>query len=94
MRTKKYNLLTKLSLLILVAVFICSTISVKSVEAAVSKPGNCRFVRWTNDSFTSFAVAWNTVRNVEGYQTAWTWTDGSHAKYKYHGKKCQIYNLK
>ena len=35
-------------------------------------------------SFTNCYIYWNQVSGADGYQTVWSWTDGSHAKYSYH----------
>lgn len=53
-----------------------------NADAAVPKPGNCRFGGWNNPQFTSCYVLWNKVSGAQGYQVLWAWTDGSHAQTK------------
>ena len=62
----------------LIAVLLVGSFSLTSVEAAVKKPKNCRFVRWENTAYTSATIAWDKVSKATNYQVRVTWTDGSH----------------
>ncbi len=71
---------------LLIAVMLVGTVgtfTATEAEAAMAKPGNCRFVRWNNKKFTSCRIAWNSVSNADGYEIKWTYTDGSHYKHTY-----------
>ena len=50
-----------------------------TVRKTLKKPGNCRFVKWNNSSYTSCRIGWNKTEGAEGYETLLSWTDGSHA---------------
>ena len=60
---------------------LVGSLSFTSAEAALKKPGNCRFVGWWNPSFTSCVIQWNAVLGAEGYEVRVSYTDGSHASY-------------
>ena len=49
-----------------------------SIMVIPGKPGNCRFVKWQKSNYSKCLIAWNRVDGVSGYQTRYTWTDGSH----------------
>lgn len=77
------NSLKRLAAGLLIAVLLVGTFSVTNAEAAMAKPGNCRFVKWNNTKFTSCRIAWNNVSAANYYEIQWTWTDGSHWKHQY-----------
>ena len=83
MKKSRYGLLARFMAAAIAAMLLAGTFSVTNAEAAVGTPGNCRFVSW-GTSFTNCYISWNQVSGADGYQTVWSWTDGSHAKYSYH----------
>ena len=82
---KKYKsaFITRLVSAAVAAMLLAGAFSLTSAEAAVGTPGNCRFVSW-GTSFSQCYIYWDPVKGVDGYQTVWSWTDSSHAKYSFH----------
>lgn len=68
---------------LLIAVLLAGSFSATSAEAALAKPGNCRFVKWNDKKFSSCRIGWNPVSGADGYEIKWTWTNGSHYKHTY-----------
>ncbi len=68
----------RLAACLLITIFLFGSLTLTSAEAAMKKPGNNRFVKWNDTSFSSCTVAWNRVPGASGYQIRCTWTDGSH----------------
>ena len=64
----------------LIAAILVGMTSFTSAEAALKKPGNCRFSGWENSSFTSCTIKWNSVPGANSYTLYVTYSDGSHAK--------------
>lgn len=62
----------------LMAAMLVGTVSLTSAEAALSKPKNCRFDKWTNDSFTACRIKWGKVSGANYYVVRITYKDGSH----------------
>lgn len=62
----------------LIAAVLVGMTSFTSAEAALKTPENCRFEKWTNSSFTSCRIKWNSVPGASGYRVVLTYTDGSH----------------
>lgn len=76
----------------LVAALLVSMVSFTNVEAALKAPGNCRFVKWSNSSFTSCQIKWNSVSGANRYTLVVTYTDGSN--YKQYTTSHTSYTLK
>ena len=96
MKTTKCCLFKRLAAAFLVAVLTLAPITITPAEAALAAPRNCRFVRWTDTSFTKCLIMWDKVSGADGYQTLWCWTNGSHAVYENHGPSVtgeQAYNM-
>ena len=87
MKNTKSGLLRRLAAAFLVAVLVVAPLTIMSAEAAPAAPKNVWFARWDNTSFTACTIGMNNVSGVDGYQSVWCWTDGSHAKYNYWGTK-------
>ena len=85
-----FNSIKRLAASLLIAVLLVGSLSVTSAEAALAKPANARFVRWNNKQFTSCRIGWNKVKNADGYEIKWTYTDRSHYKHTY---QYYIYNV-
>ena len=68
----------RLAAAFLIAVMLVGTFSATSAEAALKKPGSCRFVQWNNTAFSSATIAWNPVSGADYYQVKCTWTNGSN----------------
>lgn len=64
---------------LLIAVLVVGMVPAVNAEAALKKPGNCRFDRWNNGSFTSCRIRWNKVDGANYYLIRVSWTDGSHS---------------
>ena len=58
------------------------TVTIQVIPPALKKPGNCRFVKWKNSSYSKCLIRWDKAQWAEGYQTLLSWTDGSHATWK------------
>ena len=65
---------------LLAAVLSAGILSLTSAEAALAKPGNCRFEKWSNSHFTSCQIAWDAVPEAADYILRVSYTDGSHSK--------------
>lgn len=65
---------------LLAAVLSAGIPSLTSAEAALAKPGNCRFEKWSNSHFTSCQIAWDAVPGAADYILRVSYTDGSHSK--------------
>lgn len=76
----------------LIAAMLVGMTSFTSAEAALKTPGNCRFDKWTNSSFTACRVKWNSVPGANRYTVTLTYTDGSH--YKQYTTKSTSYTFK
>lgn len=74
------NTFLRVAVFIMAILLFISAQPAVSADAAVPRPGNCRFYRWNNCQFTSCAILWNKVSGAQGYQLVWSWTDGSHAQ--------------
>ena len=85
-----FNSIKRLAASLLIAVLLVGSFSVTSAEAALAKPANAHFVRWNNKQFTSCRIGWNKVKNADGYEIKWTYTDRSHYKHTY---QYYIYNV-
>ncbi|MBE5998618.1 MAG: hypothetical protein E7237_03225 [Sarcina sp.] len=89
----------RLAAAFLIAVLLIGTFSATSAEAAMKKPGNCRFVQWNNTAFSAATIAWNPVSGADFYQVKCVWTDGSHnvggyVSASYNGVKISNLNYK
>lgn len=76
----------------LIAAMLVGMTSFTSAEAALAKPGHCHFSSWTNTSFTSCKIKWNSVAGANSYTLVVTYTDGSH--YKQYKTSSTSYTLK
>ncbi len=85
-----FNSIKRLAASLLIAVLLVGSFSLTSAEAALAKPANAHFVRWNNKQFTSCRIGWNKVKNADGYEIKWTYTDRSHYKHTY---QYYIYNV-
>ena len=52
-----------------------------TVFPILTAPGNCHFVKWNNVKYTGCRISWKKVSGADGYQTALSWTNGSHASW-------------
>ena len=77
------NMFRRMLATFFIAILIVGTANVTNADAALKKPGNCRFVGWNNTAFTSCRIAWNHVSGIDAYEIKWCYTDGSHAKVGY-----------
>lgn len=57
---------------------ILAAVPAVQTEAALSKPANCRFYQWLNTKYTKCQLKWDKVSGASGYETSWSWTDGTH----------------
>ena len=74
------KMLKKITAILFAAVIVAGTISPLTAEAAVKKPGNCRFAGWCDSTFTSCYIQWDAVKDADVYEILYSYTDGSHAK--------------
>ena len=76
----------------LIAAMLVGMTTFTSAEAALAKPGNCRFANWANTSFTSCKIKWDGVAGANSYTLVVTYTDGSH--YMQYSTSSTSYTLK
>lgn len=87
MKNTKCSFIKRLAAALLVAVLVAAPLTAITAEAAPAAPANVWFARWNNNKFTACTIGMNNVRGADAYQSVWSWTDGSHAKYNYWGTK-------
>ena len=76
-----FKTIKRLAAAFLIAVLVAGMVPAVNTEAVaitLKKPGNCRFVKWNNYSFTGCRIAWNKVSGANIYAIVVSWTDGSH----------------
>ena len=71
------NMFRRMLATLFIAILIVGTVNVTNADAALKKPGNCRFVGWNNTAFTSCRIAWNHVSGIDAYEIKWCYTDGN-----------------
>ena len=76
--TKMTKSFKRLAACLLITIFLFGSLTLTSVEAAMKKPGNNRFIQWDKTDFSACTIAWNRVSGADWYQVRCTWTDGSH----------------
>ena len=84
MKKMRSDRIRRLAAMALAAALACGVIlaAVPSVraEASVKAPANCRFYQWLNTEYTKCQLKWDKVSGASGYETCWSWSDGTHKK--------------
>ena len=87
------NFLKRFTAILLASFFVLSIIPAVNAEAAaLKKPGNARFLKWNNKSFSDVSIAWNKVPDADCYEVKCTWTDNTHDAYSSIRYVDQYYN--
>lgn len=77
-----FKTLKRLASALLIAALISTSVFVTPAEAAgLSAPRNCHFIRWLNNSFTSFRVGWDLVPGANKYEVELAYADGTNVSY-------------
>ena len=84
--------LKRLFVCFLAAALLVGMVSFTKAEAALSRPGRCRFSSWTDSRFTSCRIKWDSVSGANRYRLVVTRVDGSH--YKEYKTTSTSYHLK
>ena len=83
MKHKRHSLIRRIAAMVLAAALTAGIFTVCAIDAeaaAPGKPGDCHFEKWMNSDYTQCHIKWKKVSGADGYETCWSWTDGSHKK--------------
>ena len=78
---------------LLIVLLIVGAFAVTDAEAALKKPGNCRFTRWNNKNYTACRISWDKVSGADYYEIGWSRMDGSHYRHRYQYGKYNVLDM-
>ncbi|MDO5134337.1 MAG: fibronectin type III domain-containing protein [Eubacteriales bacterium] len=81
---------------LLILILLLGVIPSIDAEAAIKKPGNCRFLQWRNPSFTACRIAWNKTAGLtddDYYEIKWTYTTGENYNHRYQYSKYNVLDI-